>query len=216
MEETIFRSRRIHLQKLFYSTTILLASWFLLMSPVTAKTFESQKIENPTKVWNIQFNSEVTVNETTKNFIYIKTEAGDKHPLTLQSTNNQKTVALHPTKPFLLGKTYSIIIEKDIPSTTGKQLKEQTIKQFTVQGTYIRSAQAVVTPFATDVKVQATAGVAKITVSVNGNATTTLFNDGASQFSKGMQGLSIGDTLTIRAYDKDQTEIETQTYQIEK
>ena len=113
------------MKKFIYSTTIFLTSWFMLISPAIAKTFDSQIIDDPLKVWNIHFNSEVPVDETTKNFIYIQTDAGEKHPLTLQATDDSKTVAIHPTKPFLLGKTYSIVIEKDIPSTKGKQLKRK-------------------------------------------------------------------------------------------
>lgn len=90
------------------------------------------------------------------------------------------------------------------------------MKQFTVQGTYIRSAQAIVTPLVTNVIIQGTEKVAKITISVNGNAETTLHSDDHFQFSRGMQGLIVGDTLTIRAYSTNGTKLEEQTYQIDK
>ena len=113
------------MKKFIYSTTIFLASWFMLISPAIAKTFDSQIIDDPLKVWNIHFNSEVPVDEATKNFIYIQTDAGEKQTYIPQTSVDQKTVAIHPTKPFLLGKTYSIVIEKDIPSTKGKSLKRK-------------------------------------------------------------------------------------------
>lgn len=78
------------MKKIIYSSTILLASWFMLFSPAMAKTFDSQIIDDPQKVWNIHFNSGVTINETTKNLIYIKTDTDEKQPTYLQTSVDKK------------------------------------------------------------------------------------------------------------------------------
>lgn len=184
------------------------------MTSVSAKTFDSKITNNSNKEWTIAFNSKIAFNEATKNFIYIVTDSGEQHPTTLKISDDAKKVTIHPEAPFLLGESYSVVITKDVQTETGKYLKEETRMPFSVQGKYIVSVKAILNPLVTNVVIQGTKEVAKMSISVNGNSEIFLHNNGNGQYTRGMLGLMDGDEIHIRAYTEESSLLEEQMFKI--
>lgn len=198
---------------IFGTAAILLYSLLVWITPATAKTFETKIIHDPQKVWKVTFNKEVQFNENMNN-IYIQTDSGERTPTILKISNDSKTVMIYPQTPYLMGKSYTMIITKDVQSQKKKPIKEETRMSFKIQGKVIQSIQAILNPLVTNVVVQGTQDAAKMSMSVNGTDEIPLHMGQNFQFSRGVPGLINGDKIRIRAYSEQGDLLEEQTYQI--
>lgn len=197
----------------YFALFILAFCMLILISPAEAKTFKSEVINDSQKSWNIEFNKEVnpTIDSQT---IYILADNGEKHPVSLLVSDDHKRVTVKPLEPFLLGTNYTLIVTKEVESLQGGKLKEESKLSFKVEGDYIQSVQAAVNPFVTNVRVQGTKDVQKMTISVNNSEEITLHPYVDSQFNRGALGLVNGDILHIQAYDEQGHLLEKQTYKV--
>lgn len=199
---------------IFGTAAFLLLGFFIWMMPATAKTFETKIISDPQKVWKITFNKEIQFNDSTNDNIYIQTDSGERMPVSLEISNDSKTVMIHPQTPYLMGKSYSLIISKNVQSQKKEPIKEETSMSFKIQGEVIQSIQASLNPLVTNVVVQGTPAAAKMSMSVNGSDEMPLHMGKSFQFSRGVPGLMNGDKIRIRAYTEQGNLLEEQTYQI--
>ena len=202
------------MKKTIYCSFIALLSLLIWMTPATAKTFDEKPTNDPKKVWNITFNSEILFDENINNYIYIETESGNRHPAFLKKSDDAKTVMVHPETPFLIGESYTLIITKSVQSASKKPLNEETRMSFKIQGEYIQSVQANLNPLATNILVQGTKSVSTMSFSINGTSEKPLHQGKSYQFSRGVPGLINGDEIHIRAYAEQGDLLEEQTYRI--
>ena len=202
------------MKKTIFCSFMALCSLLIWMTPATAKNFEEKTTDDPKKVWNITFNSEILFNEKIDNYIYIESESGIHHPASLERSADARTIRVRPETPFLIGESYSLVITKDVQSATKKMLKEETRMSFKVQGKYIQSVQATLNPLVTNIVVQGTQEVSTMSISINGTNETPLHQGKNYQFSRGMPGLINGDEIHVRAYTGKGVLLEEQTYRI--
>ncbi|WP_100401554.1 Ig-like domain-containing protein [Bacillus sp. FJAT-42315] len=202
------------MKKSFILLLILSCCLFFWIPEATAKTFEPKMITNPMKSWNISFNNPVKGIPNDSDSIYISSPSGDKHPISYELSKDQKMMKIIPSEPYLIGKSYTLVIKQGVESAKGKKLKEDVVMNFQLQGQYIKSIEAALNPLATNVKVQGTDGVAAVKVSINKGSETPLHPNSNYLFTRGFIGLMNGDLLQIRAYNQQGKLIEEQTYQI--
>lgn len=77
------------------------------------------------KTWKIKFNTPMdaeTFNKDTVNVLNYKTLTS--HPVTLQLSDDGKTLNVHPDKPYVLGDTYTLQIKQSVKSARGLEMKE--------------------------------------------------------------------------------------------
>lgn len=86
---------------------------------------------NANKKWKINFSAAVDLSTVVDNNIYITDEQGNKISA-YHSTINDKTIQIIPDENFDAGKTYTVWV-KDLKSTSGKTLQQNTKMKFTVR-----------------------------------------------------------------------------------
>ena len=193
---------------------LLLCSFVIWITPATAKTFEPKITHDPQKDWTIAFNSEILFNENIKNYIYIETESGDQHPVSLDISEDSKKVMVHAKNTLFNGRILFFNHYKRCSIINKKPLKEETSMSFKVQGKHIQSIQATLNPLVTNIVVQGTKEVSTMSISINGTNETPLHQGKNNQFSRGLPGLINGDEIHVRAYTGKGDLLEEQTYRI--
>lgn len=195
------------------TSLLLLATFFLLGNGLAnAVTLDFKSITEPEKKWTVTFNDAVS-ERADLNSIYILSTDNVKHLVSITISANPKQIIVEPTKPYLIGSDYTLVIPKGFESAKGSKLKEDVTMPFTLQGTYIEAVSANWNSLVTNIIVQASTTVTSVKVSVQGKSEITL-NGSVNQFSKGTRDLSPGDTLIILAYDAQNALLETQHYKV--
>lgn len=186
---------------------------FFQNNSIHAQSLNLQTIDDPTKTWTISFNDAVGADAQNLQKIYVQSANLIKHQVSIKISADSKKVTVKPKNPYLFGNTYTLVIPKDFQSAKGSKTKVEVTKEFKVEGKVISEITAVANPLLTNIIVKGTKDVMKITYAMNGNEEQALIPNNA-QFSKGQQGLVLGDLLTIYAYDKANNLIETQYYEV--
>lgn len=192
---------------------LLLATLFLFWNEsASAKTFDFQTITDPDKSWTIKFNDAVN-EQADLNSIYITSTDKVNHDVSIIISADSEKVIVKPKKPYQVGTDYTLVIPKGFISAKGQKLKADVTMPFKLQGIHIQTISANWNALATNVIVQGSTNVSKVTVSLNSNPEKILIRL-ANKFSLGMSGLLPGDPLTIRAYDEQDNLLETQYYEV--
>lgn len=199
------------------STTITLTLLLSLLLPffingsISAETTGVQTIDYPTKSWTISFNDAVASDEQNRQKIYVTTANKEIFEVSINLSADSKKVIVEPKNPYIFGTTYTLVIPQDFQSANGSKLNAEVTKQFQLKGKVISKISTNMTPLLTNVIVNGSNNIMKVTVSINGDKATSL-NYVGTHFSKGFIGLIKGDTLTINAYDQNNNLLETQKY----
>jgi len=196
------------------TSLLLLATLFLFWNETaSAVTFEFEPITEPEKSWTITFNDEVNQLADLES-IYITSADQVKHDVSIRLSADSKKIIVKPTKPYQFGKNYTLVIPKGFESAKGQKLKDEVALPFRLQGTHIQTISANWNSMVTNVIVQGTDAVAKVTVSFRNVPKKTLHRQLNNTFSHGVGGLVTGDLLTIHAYDAQNQLLETQHYEV--
>ena len=175
--------------KRIFSILLLASLVFTMLPNAQAKTFDAQIITNASKPWTITFSDKINYTSTTNLPIYILTGTGDKHPVSLSISDDFKKITVTPTENYTIGENYTLFISKNMYSTAGKQLNTDTSLAFELQGTYIKSVQAIWNPFVTNIFVQSTKDIATMKFSINGSTTQEkMIRQNNNQFELGQLG----------------------------
>ncbi|GGD05979.1 Ig-like domain-containing protein [Pontibacillus salipaludis] len=95
--------------------------------------FGSKENINSDKVWNIQFNADLSAQAVDQlNFIVFNDEM-KVVPVQVSYDEVSKTVSLAPEKSYNSGETYTLFIAKDITSEQGIGLKQAVQMNFTIE-----------------------------------------------------------------------------------
>ncbi|WP_345244051.1 Ig-like domain-containing protein [Pontibacillus salipaludis] len=95
--------------------------------------FGSKENINSDKVWNIQFNADLSAQAVDQlNFIVFDEEM-KVVPVQVSYDEVSKTVSLAPEKSYNSGETYTLFIAKDITSEQGIGLKQAVQMNFTIE-----------------------------------------------------------------------------------
>lgn len=98
------------------------------------KTFDTADEVEPTKVWNIKFNSDIDRNTISDDNVVVFDE--NDTPINVQvvpDEENTKSIKVIPTKFYESGKTYCLMITKNIVSSEGKTLSKPVVKYFKIK-----------------------------------------------------------------------------------
>lgn len=192
---------------------VLLATLFLFWNEsASARILDFKPITDPEKPWTITFNDDVS-KQADLNSIRITSNDKVNHAISITISADLKKVIVKPLNPYHFGTDYTLIIPKGFESAKGEKLKADVTLPFKLQGIHIQTIDANWNALATNVIVQGSTNVAKVTASLNGTPEKTL-NRLGTEFSRGIQGLLPGDPLTIRVYDEKDILLETQTYTV--
>ncbi|MCY6355160.1 SH3 domain-containing protein [Clostridium sp. ZS2-4] len=83
------------------------------------------KIVDTDKVWKINFNQEIKLDESTENEIKIKDSKGDVLPVKVELSEDSRSILVNPpVGGYKLGQGYTLTIGTNIKSLSGAQLKE--------------------------------------------------------------------------------------------
>ncbi|KAJ49866.1 N-acetylmuramoyl-L-alanine amidase [Clostridium tetanomorphum] len=114
--------------------------FFLLsISPVKAasdfKVWPAKQNIDQNKSWIIKFNSEIKRSSINEKSIYITNGSGQTIPANLQITEDNKSVkiSLKQSYKYEAGKTYYLIVTKDVQKVSGKSLFNPVKMQFTIK-----------------------------------------------------------------------------------
>jgi len=196
------------------TSLLLLATLFLFWNETaSAVTFNFEPITEPEKSWTIMFNDDVNERADLES-IYITSADQVKHDVSIRLSADSKKIIVKPTKPYQFGENYTLVIPKGFESAKGQKLKEDVTLPFKLQGTYIQTISADWNSLATNVIIQGTDSVVKVTASFGNAPEKTLHRQLNNKFTLGMGGLLRGDTLTIHAYDAQNQLLETQYYEV--
>lgn len=200
--------------KKLLTLSILFSLILTFISPVNAANLSERITTDREKPWTITFSDEVDFNSVNEQSIYIETDKGNKHPISFIISDDLKQITVTPKKQYAIGTAYTLVISDAVRSTKGGKLSSAVDLPFRLEGVHIKSVQATLNPFATNVKVQSVKGVDKLTVSVNGTAEQTMHRSSNDQFQRALLGLASGDELILRAYDQTGRLLETLTYEV--
>jgi hypothetical protein len=188
--------------------SIMLCLTTVAYAKPSPKTWQAQKSSDAAKEWSVKFNmvlDPATVNDDT---VYVKDENGVRHSVRLSLSKDQTVIKIKPTKPYSPNRIYNVYITDDVAASTGKYLNQPVIIPFTISNTStgkaIVSVENVYSDFVTAVTVTTSPEIYNVTAN-----SKEMRYEGNNTYTLGMAGLSIGDIVTIRAYNANGKLIET-------
>lgn len=194
------------------SFTLAMMLLFSIQLPSTAAS-------NPTvtswKDWTVTFSQDVN-QDSNLDAIYIQSADQKKHPASVSISADSNKIVVDPKKPYLFGENYTLVIPKDVRSTTGKTLHKDVTKNFTVESDYIDTIETNYTALMTNVIItpKSSSEVAEITMEIQGTTRTQELIRGKEYFSKGIFGLSRGQAFELHLYNHDGDKLETLYYEV--
>lgn len=192
---------------------LMLSSIGITKSVATAETLDIQVITNPFKPWTITFSNTVSTDSKNLDTVVVQSASKINHRVSIKVSADSSKVIVETEKPYLFGNTYKLIIPKKFVSEKGNELQAEKVKFFRITGEKIQTISATANPFVTNIIVKGDSSISRVSFALKNGQEEFLIRNG-QQFSKGLQGLSREDLLTIRAYDSTNLLIETQYYEV--
>ncbi|WP_345242319.1 N-acetylglucosaminidase [Pontibacillus salipaludis] len=82
------------------------------------------------KVWTIVFDTEIKQKSITEENIYVENlSTGERHPVELKPSEDQKTIEVHPAKGYVVGDSYRLYVNQGLRSEKGNKMMETSIKK---------------------------------------------------------------------------------------
>lgn len=107
---------------------------FLAPIKVFGAQEENVQVVNKDKIWSLNFNESLLIDETTKENVYILNDMGEKVEITLELNNDGKTLLVKPPKQgYEAGKTYLLKITEQVHNVAGENLMQPVSFKFTIQ-----------------------------------------------------------------------------------
>lgn len=167
------------------------------------------------KDWTVTFSQDVSKNDSNLDAITIQSANEKQHDASVNISANSSKVVVKPTKPYIFGEKYTLVIPKEVRSAAGKALKKEERKEFSVESDYIESIETNYTALLTNILVTPkSADVRKIDVGLIDSTNTDSMIRGKKQFTKGIFGLSRGQTLELVIYDENNQVLEELYYEV--
>lgn len=207
------------MKKIFY-TTITLTFLMLLLTTsfpssfTQAKTFDPPPVNDPVKPWTITFNEAIASDEENLKKIYVQSADNKKIETSYKISSDLTKVTVVVKNYYVFGETYILIIPKGFKSKEGKITSEDTTMAFQIEGKVITDITATENPLYTNIIVKGIEDITKVGLQSNRLKEVVKLNNVGTHFSKGILGLQKGDSLTIHAYDENNTLLETQYYNV--
>lgn len=193
---------------------MLLLSTLYPSSLIQAKTFDPSPMNDPTKPWTITFNEPIESGKGNLQRIYVRSADNKNIEIYYKISADLEKVTVIPINFYTFGETYTLVVPKGFKSAHGKETTEDTTMTFQIEGKVITEISATSNPLLTNIIVKGTEEISKVDVLSNRLPREVTLNSVSTHFSKGFLGLQKGDSLTIQAYDINNTLLETQYYNV--
>lgn len=96
-----------------------------------AADFENVSVN---KVWHITFNMELNKSTINSNNIKIVDENQKSVPISISFGGDKRSITVAPLNSYIPGKTYSLIISKNVKAMSGKNLMSPKTMKFSTEG----------------------------------------------------------------------------------
>ena len=94
---------------------------------------ESKKTQEINKLWTINFNKEINLDQNLKSNIFVVDKDNKSQNIDIEFGEDLKSIKILPPKDgYKTGQTYTILI-KDIESESGKEINNVTIMDFDIE-----------------------------------------------------------------------------------
>lgn len=176
--------------------------------PGNPKIWQAQTSSDASKEWSVKFNMALDPATVNADTVYVKDEDGTFHSVDLSLSEDQTVIKIKPNTPYSPDHSYNIYITDGVAAITGKYLKQPVVIPFTISNTStgkaIVSVNSVYSTFVTAITVTTYPNIYKVTAN-----SKEMHYEGNNTYTLGIAGLSIGDTVIIRAYDANGKLIES-------
>lgn len=193
---------------------MLLLSTLFPSSLIQAKTFDPPPMDDPAKPWTITFNEPIESGKGNLQMIYVRSADNKNIEISYKISADLEKVTVIPINYYTFGETYTLVVPKGFKSAHGKETTEDTTLTFQIEGKVITEISATSNPLLTNIIVKGMEEISKVDILSNRLPGEVTLNSVGTHFSKGFLGLQKGDSLTIQAYDINNTLLETQYYNV--
>lgn len=96
----------------------------------------SANVVDTNKQWKIKFNRELDSSTVNSSNITVQDDKGSTISNTVTLDDDNKTIILKPYYTYVQGKTYNVIIKKDLKAKDGKLLRKPIKMEFSIKNVY--------------------------------------------------------------------------------
>lgn len=206
-----------HVKKLsviLFVSVLCISSAPLVLAEDDVHQWDKGETNDPKKVWTIEFNQPLKSSKVRSTTVYVKDENNRNFSTTVTLSTDKKSITVTPRKDYEIGKEYKLYIDDSIGSETDKTLEKSIVFPFTISGSgdtskeedkpnpeesnLVKNVNINLTPYAALITLSTDSSIARVMAGTN-----EMHYEGNNQFSAGIVGLKVGETVKIRAFDAD-------------
>lgn len=175
--------------------------------PALAKEWNLKTSIDVNKLWEVKFSKPLDERTMIADNIYVL-DGKKKHATTLELAGDGSILQVSPDTPYEVGKSYMLMITRDVKSTDGKALTESVEFPFQITG-HIQDIYSTSNSIVTTITVKASRDVNRVTV-----GSEEMRYEGKNIHKLPLIGAKPGSTVTITAYDVDNKRLDRISYKL--